>query len=436
MVGRTQSSRYRSSAYWECGRCVGLAGICMAFFSHFHAHTYVAVQRTTAFVREPHAQAAHLLPRSAVIDIDLAQGFKCMKRDEATWAARIMRARHLQFAQVEDVKLLKSGRNVHAQVRLMSDTLAEDAVFTKVPIVFIQQQGIHQMSDSYADLAIETACKFNPDVHVILVRNTTSDAANADRKGDHRWEPPSCAQRHLVTLNDAEFSGEIVTELLNGRMATLLDSYVHRSSSGISFEVFCIARWFILEAFVQVLGKDHVFYADCDVLVFTDVSLSKSKAPSRCHAQVNRKAMPTANASIGSYSGHSSYWNRDKLEALSQFMVDAYNPALPYMKTLLEYWTAHAKVSMEKHGRLRGGVSDMWLIGLFAKTFANEGVCYTDYRIYDHFKGFNDSDFLQDELGLPYRLSQNGTTIEAMKTLHFQGKSKNMLIDCQSRIPQ
>jgi hypothetical protein len=434
--------------------------------------------------------------RDTVVDMVLTPGFRCLAQDDATWAARVVRLNQFQRAHVQDIGTVPTqGADVVAQVTLREEEEEDAASLARsqaVPVVFIQQHGIKKIANSYADMAIETACRFNSDVHIVLVRNVTAEDEHAtgdvntssslgkEEEQPTTWDPPSCAKRHLLTLNGTRFAGDIATQRLNDRMADLTSRYVHRSSNGASFETFCIARWFILEAFADNLDdKDWVFYADCDVLVFADVTMEQQqRMPAHCLAHINLKVARGAVPSIGAFSGHSTYWHRSKLEALSQFMVDAYNPAMPYASQLMGNWTKHLAMSMKRHGRLRGGVSDMWLLGMFAKTFAktdwrgrdddgddaqdkNGDICFTDHMVYDHFRGYNDSDLVQDELGLPYRLvvsslslagggggggdggAGDGEDTEAsasaaapsellipMRTLHFQGSSKDVLLAC------
>jgi hypothetical protein len=121
---------------------------------------------------------------------------------------------------------------------------------------------------------------------------------------------------------------------------------------------------------------------------------------------------------------------------LSQVFLDAYNPTQAHLAKVNREWTEYQDNYPKRNRTVDGGVSDMWLISMFVNFF-KDGICYTD-SAYDHVHGFTNADFPQDELGLPYRLRTRVETPEKpselipMKTLHFQGAHKKVLIACAS----
>lgn len=307
-----------------------------------------------------------------------------------------------------------------AQGQSVQERPLDRAQVPDVPVVFIQQQGVKMISNGYVDVAIRTACRFNRHVYVLTLHNASDGSQPSE------WVPPDCAKLHWLRINGTKVEGSVVTPRLTKRLSDFDRLYVHMSGNPVKFERFCIERWFLLEALADVEGLENLFYADCDVLVMSNVSWELSHMPRDCLTHVNRN--------INAISGHSSYWSRSKLKDLSKFFVDAYDPAEPHLAHINKGWVEYQENYRRRNQKVAGGVCDMWLIAMFINTY-KDGVCYTDPAMYDHRQAFEDSDFAQDELGLPYRVhaSNTSTTIIPMKTLHFQGSSKDLLIACAEK---
>jgi hypothetical protein len=359
---------------------------------------------------------------TTTFDIRLTPGFKCLAEDDEAWAVRQVRINAFGGVPTHDAAVLSEGSQLRVRIQVqpaIQDNQDRQPTKFNVPVVFIRLQDRDNDYD-YAYAAIATACKLNRDVYVLMAHtsNTTTSHFN-------HWVPPKCAKVRRFAMDQQSISNK----RLKDRIATFARFYQHMSGNHEYFERFCIERWFLLEALVESEGLDSIFYADCDVLFLANASEEWSAMSGNCSAQIKRHC-------VGSWcriSGHSTYWSKVKLVQLSQFMVDAYNPALPYFEKIQSVWIGYQSKFQRQNKTVEGGISDMYLINMFKDIF-NDGVCYDD-SAYDWIHGFTESDFYQDELGLPYRLKFDGhNQLIPMKTIHFQGPYKQYLVECRSAI--
>jgi len=132
--------------------------------------------------------------------------------------------------------------------------------------------------------------------------------------------------------------------------------YIHLSTNDRYFEFFCINRWFILLNYLNELQIDDFLCLDSDCLIF-DFSPSTSTL-----SLTQGLGDITPNL-----SAHCLFGNRNLLSDFCQFITELYsNPQK--VDTLLRPW-----LDPKKHG----GVSDMMLFYLFAKSHPEKVTIYT-----------------------------------------------------------
>lgn len=364
------------------------------------------------------------------IHLKLTPGFNCLQQTEQDWVLRLDRIRALGGSRAHAVNFVPGDAQLIAQITLEPSAHSPLDDVLNVPVVFIQQQGIKSYSNSYADMAISTACKFNQIVFVVIVHNMSD--LHHETADPRKWSPPTCATVRRLTINGTLVGGLRSSERLQERLSTFARYYRHMSGNPRSFEQFCIERWFVLEALMDLEDMDAALYVDSDVLVFANASLEWAGLSNNCAAQINRNCVSRR----CDVSGHSTYWTKGKLEQLSNFLIDAYTPTRPYLAQINADWARYQESYLTRHETVEGGVTDMWLIGMF-KDFFTDGMCYSDSSSYDYVHGFTDTDFVQDDVGLPYRLHirtnlpDRSAELVPMKSLHFQGDYKTMLVDCE-----
>jgi hypothetical protein len=285
-----------------------------------------------------------------------------------------------------------------------------------VPVVFVHMSGIKKTDQRYVMLAMRTACKFNKRVFVASVGYNSSEEPD---------DYPSCVTPVYYILNSTNetASASPVEEALQ-RFTTV---YKHMSGNHFLFEKFCFDRWFIFHDLLEKFNLEKALYLDSDVLLFANASLEAASFDSKCAALVssNKKG----------YSGHSSLWTKSKASEFANFIQKNYeDDAL--RSNMESMWENYQNNFLEKGETVKGGISDMHLIKLFVQHPRNsQDVCILD-DTYDHCRVFDNrkNSFYQDELGLPYTVfedsSTNTTIFSRLRTLHFQGGSKELLNDC------
>lgn len=200
----------------------------------------------------------------------------------------------------------------------------------------------------------------------------------------------------------------------------LKDVYEHHSKLGESFEYFCIARWFMLHAFMQQHHLERCIYLDSDILVYDDL---------------NRVENNFANYEMTycGFSAHSNFIkNRKALENYCTNVIDLYTGKFPI--TLKEKSLYHQVIS----NKSKMNISDMTFFhdynlrypdALLDISLPNSMGTFDrsieDIRV---FEGDNDGfKSVTWEKDKPYCIEKETQNKYPFITLHFQGRGKKLL---------
>ncbi|MEK6832862.1 MAG: hypothetical protein AABY32_02350 [Nanoarchaeota archaeon] len=125
--------------------------------------------------------------------------------------------------------------------------------------------------------------------------------------------------------------------------------YVHLNVTPQPYELLCISRWFILLELMKKQNINICFYADSDILMFSDID-SEWKKYNNCALTL-----------VHGCCGASSFFTRNGLQEFCDFVVNVYNNKNGYD---FEKISSHYHIR-RKHG-LGGGVCDMTLFQYYA----------------------------------------------------------------------
>lgn len=195
--------------------------------------------------------------------------------------------------------------------------------------------------------------------------------------------------------------------------------YIHYSSLGEDFELFCIQRWFILSEFLNKQKLNSCLYTDTDVLIIR-------------HLDKEQKACLAHELTYTGTSAHVCFINRrEALTRFCQFVTDTYIDPKSVFK-MNQYFLK----KMEDHGG--GGVSDMTLFQWYQKEHPDRLGSYLEIfedspfdETLDECEGFKrDKDgfkLLEWKNNQPNAYLLNGRKI-SLATLHHQGRAKCLFI--------
>lgn len=260
-----------------------------------------------------------------------------------------------------------------------------------LPIVFI-----HQGNSFYLPYAFIQARIYNPDSRIILI-------------GDEGNRHYSRLVEH-VYLKDYFQTAQQLAQV-----------YVHESTNGHDYELFCLQRWFVLLDFMKAQGLDSSLYLDSDVLSYANFT---DEVPS----------LPPLEMSICLKSPHTNFiLNRDRLSSFCRFIMNGYTGPMAGM--MRQMWLAE---HYAQNGRV-GGISDMTFF-MYYRQEEPEKVAdlslpwqgrVADLTIDYHQEfemqgGLKKISFKPGPGGLnqPYAQPSNGGLPVRLITLHFQGGSK------------
>jgi len=111
---------------------------------------------------------------------------------------------------------------------------------------------IHRGANDYLKFSLAQAHKSNPLANIFLI-------------GDNGNRNISDFVKHYNI--DDYFASALKLE----------NVYQHFSCNSVEFELFCIQRWFVLLDFIKANKIEKFFYADSDVLIFSDLAREWSK---------------------------------------------------------------------------------------------------------------------------------------------------------------
>ncbi|KAI9033220.1 hypothetical protein DFJ74DRAFT_164036 [Hyaloraphidium curvatum] len=287
---------------------------------------------------------------------------------------------------------LRTNDALRRRARHLEQVIPCNESHGSIPVVFIELPGIKIAGQSFFGYAMEIACELNDQVFAITVGGEEVPAV-----------PSSCVQHFHVNVNDNNSNIAMAYKRFDGM-------YRHFSANPAAFEEFCIRRWLVLDAFLTENSFDQALYLDSDVLLFANAS-SDVSCGHDCQVHLHRTR--------SSASGHSSLWTRKAISEFATFILELYGERITVLQTMWDAYQAHY---VKQQKRVRGGISDMAILNMFVVAKNSGRTCTFDPKVFDHRQAFADSDFLQDELGLPYR--KDGENYVRMKSLHFQGGSK------------
>lgn len=205
-------------------------------------------------------------------------------------------------------------------------------------------------------------------------------------------------------------------------VAPLREKYVHLSSNSAQFELFCIARHFVIAAYCRAEGVAHFLHADSDLLIHSDI------------ADVRRRFAAYDFTLSGGMSPHAMFWNTaGTIQTFADYVMQAYaSHDAPIMQRLRAIYA-----NLTSQG-LPGGVCDMTLLELFASDGgfrAGETTEISEGRTLDHninmaINGavpFAMSAGIKDirwRDGSPYGTRADTGELVRFDVLHCQGKAK------------
>jgi hypothetical protein len=240
----------------------------------------------------------------------------------------------------------------------------------------------------------------------------------------------------VVLLGDGAFRG-IETSPLAANWIPEIDEfravYLHMSTHGVEFELFCWLRWFYLLGYMRKNNLDAVWYFDSDVLVYGDLG----KAQEYIGARGCGFSIPESKCGDGAASGHSSYWSRQSLELFCRFCIESYRHP-DYLRHYSDKWAWH------QASQSPGGVCDMTTLFMFwtrypAMVFNLAKV--TRGRVFDHnmniaanatadeyqLDGAIKKIIWADSTGPQLFLDGEGQSLVLAEALHFQGGAKKLI---------
>jgi len=258
---------------------------------------------------------------------------------------------------------------------------------------------IHRGKCNYLRSSLACARRSNPEANIFLI--------------DDNGNCPFDSIKHY-NINDYSDSAKEFAK-----------KYQHFSSNPFDFELFCIQRWFILLDFVKINGLENFFYADSDVLIFSNLT---SEWPKFSNFSFT--------LSEGS-SGHNSFWNSPKiLDDFCNFVMNIYSQKdkIGY-KNIVDFWKNY------QLSNKAGGVCDMTLFRFYKERcpgIVGETAIIINDSTYDD----NFSSGIQN--GVRYKMSIFGTKkiywksdepygkdnfgkLIKFNTLHFQGDKKRYI---------
>lgn len=226
--------------------------------------------------------------------------------------------------------------------------------------------------------------------------------------------------REIILIGDAQNAhfGFLVRHV-NGkkyfkRAENLEKKFVNFSTNPFDFELICLQRWMVLEAFMKENQIENCLYIDSDVLLFDEMEKDALR-------------FQKYGMTVAGISGHTNFISGT--ETLTQFcdwIENAYSD--PEQIKKLEY-----KYQQFRQIHKAGGISDMTFFTEFRE--ANPGMVLDigqamEAKMFDI--TINYTDQLKSEKGLKKLIWQNGRpfaeTLEGelieMRSLHFQGESK------------
>ncbi len=207
--------------------------------------------------------------------------------------------------------------------------------------------------------------------------------------------------------------------------ATITRTYQHFSNYDPGFELFCFQRWFVLHEFMEREGITRSFYADSDVLIFSD--LEEAGSPFRACDLTLSKGHCGHSSFINNRAALQSFCNymrvvlsREKEEQIAGVLADATIQALGLRKEIFP-------------------LNDMRLFNMFRE---NEDFLIGDTALiingstFDHDVNVTQGGFVLEEGakkftwkdGKPYGFNERLNQEVRFHAIHFKGPAKPLLM--------
>lgn len=281
--------------------------------------------------------------------------------------------------------------------------MRDGGIKMSIPVIFF-----HDGGHDYLRLAIESAKKYNENVHLIGKSNNSN-------------------------MLDQWYS----MDELNGHLFNKFkEKYIHMSSNTYEFELICFKRYFFVYEYLKIINADKFVMLDSDILTFSDYT--------------NNNGIKEYDISASWLNNQKNYkWaacpcvfsaTLDALEDFLKFIINMYSTEqnIEILKEKMEYHREHS---------IPGGICDMTLLYLWvtdnktkqkykihnnAKVENNEvfdhniqsadGYILNEYK-YDKFLKLKKIIF---EDNTPYFYLRDGKKVKAL-TLHFLGGAKTVM---------
>jgi hypothetical protein len=202
--------------------------------------------------------------------------------------------------------------------------------------------------------------------------------------------------------------------------------YQHLNTTPIDYEIFCYQRWFILKNYMEKNNKNVVFYADSDVMVFSDVTNEWRKFNQYDMTLLHRTA------------AIASFITLEGIRNLCKLIMDTYKDKNSY-----NYKKIASHFHVRRECGLAGGVCDMTLLEFFhycsdcggGPGKIGEMMQIIDDSTYDHNINVPDQGFdfkngyknYNIKEGIPYVFNHRLNKEIKFNSLHFQGGAKQLI---------
>ena len=258
-----------------------------------------------------------------------------------------------------------------------------------VPVVFI-----HSGNSTYLFNTFYQLKQSNKDVLIYLIGTKESKVYSS--------------MVHHVDINDYMGEADAFAPL-----------YKHFSTNSPAFELICIQRWFVLNAFMLKNGIEKCLYLDSDVLLYGKIE--------ELYPTYEKFGM-----TICGISGHTNFLNRSVLAEFCKYIIDRYTE-----DRISEKLEQHFRELVYKHGA--GGVSDMTFFAWFADKFPEKvfnlntpesQICF-DISIQhgdDVFQMDNKIKKVIFKKKKPYCLHKSDNGHVLFHSLHFQGRDPKKIM--------
>jgi len=263
-----------------------------------------------------------------------------------------------------------------------------------IPVIFVHKNNIKQDS-SYVKYSVLQALKYNN--NIVFISDLELDIQHPNLKKIDLEYTQKCKQ--------------------------LETDYVHMSTNGREFEMFCMQRHFITLNYMQKNGYKHAFYSDSDSLLFTNIENEYN----------NYFKNYDITLTLGG-CGAACYVKSEALEQITDNILYTYGD-----KDSKDYRWFVKVYNTKREKSQPGGISDMNFLSNFAnknKETVFEMSNVVDKETWDTRidKCYNNEYVIKNNIKdikyvnkIPYCFNLQLNEDVKFKSLHFQGARKQLL---------